>query len=71
MASASPPQDHEKIFDPFRQLDLNAEGMGIGLALVKKIVEQHGGRIWLESKEGGGATFYFTLPIERGVEPPR
>jgi signal transduction histidine kinase len=61
------PQHHEKIFDPFHQLDPNAEGMGIGLALVKKIVEQHGGRIWVESEEGGGATFYFTLPIERGA----
>jgi signal transduction histidine kinase len=55
------PQDHEKVFVPFQQLDPKAEGMGIGLALVKKIVEHHGGRIWVDSKEGRGATFYFTL----------
>jgi PAS domain S-box-containing protein len=55
------PQYREKIFVPFQQLDPKAEGMGIGLALVKKIVEHHGGRIWVDSEEGRGATFYFTL----------
>jgi signal transduction histidine kinase len=61
------PQYHEKMFVPFQQLDPKAEGMGIGLALVKKIVEHHGGRTWMESKEAQGASFYFTLP----TEPPR
>jgi chemotaxis family two-component system sensor kinase Cph1 len=56
------PQYHEQIFDPFRKLDPETEGLGIGLALVKKIVEHHSGRVWVESKEGEGATFYFTLP---------
>lgn len=56
------PQYHEQIFDPFRKLDPETEGLGIGLALVKKIVAHHGGRVWVESKEGEGATFYFTLP---------
>jgi PAS domain S-box-containing protein len=60
-------QYHEKMFAPFQQLDPKAEGMGIGLALVKKIVEHHGGRTWVESKEAQGASFYFTLP----TEPPR
>jgi PAS domain S-box-containing protein len=61
------PQYHEQIFDPFRKLDPETEGLGIGLALVKKIVEHHSGRVWVESKEGEGATFYFTLPtnVER------
>ena len=56
------PQYHELIFAPFRQLDPQTEGVGMGLALVKKIVEHHGGRVGVESEEGKGATFYFTLP---------
>ncbi|MBC8265105.1 MAG: PAS domain S-box protein, partial [Anaerolineales bacterium] len=56
------PQYHELIFAPFRRLDPQTEGVGMGLALVKKIVEHHGGRVWVESEEGSGATFYFTLP---------
>jgi PAS domain S-box-containing protein len=56
------PQYHQQIFDPFRQLDPEIEGLGMGLALVKKIVEHHGGRVWVESEEGEGASFCFTLP---------
>jgi len=56
------PQFHERIFGLFNKLDPQAEGTGIGLALVKRIIEVHGGRIWVESQEGQGATFYFTLP---------
>lgn len=63
-----PPQHHERIFGLFNKLDPSAEGTGIGLALVKRIVEFHGGRIWVESEAGSGATFYFMLPS--GEETP-
>ena len=56
------PRFHRKIFGLFDQLDQADDGTGIGLALVQRIVEVHGGRIWVESQLGEGATFFFTLP---------
>lgn len=56
------PLHHERIFGLFNKLDAGSEGTGVGLALVKRIVEVHGGRIWVQSEPGKGATFFFTLP---------
>jgi len=61
----------DKIFQLFEQLDRSKEGTGAGLAICRRIVEEHGGRIWAESQVGQGATFYFTLPkvpVRKGVE---
>jgi signal transduction histidine kinase len=57
------PAHQERIFDLFQKLDSAAEGNGLGLALVRRIVESHHGRVWVESEGlGRGATFCFTLP---------
>ena len=58
------PPYHDTIFDLFSKLDSGSEGTGIGLALVRRILEVHGGRVWLESAgRGHGSTVYFTLPL--------
>ncbi|MGZ4333810.1 MAG: ATP-binding protein [Gaiellaceae bacterium] len=59
------PDDHERIFQQFQQTELGVqqrEGTGLGLALSKRLVELHGGRIWLESEPGRGSRFVFSLP---------
>ena len=63
------PEDFEAVFEEFRQVGQDAErsaqGTGLGLALTKKFIELHGGRIWLTSTVGKGSTFTFTLPVSQ------
>ncbi|HTB85674.1 MAG TPA: PAS domain S-box protein [Candidatus Sulfotelmatobacter sp.] len=65
------PRYRETVFGLFNKLDARSEGTGIGLALVRRIVEFHGGRVWVESAdEGPGAVFYFTLPGAAATSQP-
>jgi len=63
------PEDQEAVFEEFRQVgtaDKKVEGTGLGLALSRKFIELHGGRIWVESQLGQGSTFAFTVPVRPG-----
>jgi signal transduction histidine kinase len=65
------PEEADKIFDEFYQLRQPGErktgGVGLGLAISKKLVEMHGGKIWLESGIGEGSLFCFTLPVQSSI----
>jgi PAS domain S-box-containing protein len=64
------PHDQQRIFEKFERLEEieDEEGTGLGLAIVERIVTSHGGKVWVESKKGEGATFYFTLPKDPRVQ---
>jgi signal transduction histidine kinase len=62
------PEDQEVIFEEFKQVGTaskKVEGTGLGLALSRKFIELHAGRIWVESQIGVGSTFTFTIPVGR------
>jgi signal transduction histidine kinase len=64
------PEHHEAVFEEFQQVgtaEKRAEGTGLGLALARKFIELHGGRIWVESQVGAGSTFTFTIPRRTGA----
>jgi signal transduction histidine kinase/DNA-binding response OmpR family regulator len=69
------PENQQRIFEEFQQIQNDAmpqqQGTGLGLPISKRLVEMHGGQMWMESVLGQGSTFYFTLPINAGSpEPP-
>lgn len=66
-----PPEQAKRLFGMFQRLRPEYPGIGLGLVICQRIVEQHGGRIWMESSGGTGTTFFFTLPVLAGRIAPQ
>ncbi len=67
-------EDINKVFEPFRQIDSSdgrrAEGTGLGLAISQRLVQLHGGEVWVNSQVGRGSTFFFSLPVDPAPAAP-
>lgn len=67
------PEDMDKVFEAFRQVDSSvarrAEGTGLGMPISRRLVELHGGQLWVESQVGQGSSFYFTIPVQPPESP--
>ena len=61
-----PAEHHQEIFEDFVRVDRNTSGMGLGLAIAKRLIQAHRGKIWVESDPGGGSRFAFLLPMDQG-----
>ena len=60
------PEHHQEIFEDFMRVDKNTSGMGLGLAIAKRLIQAHRGKIWVESETQRGSTFAFLLPMDQG-----
>jgi signal transduction histidine kinase len=60
------PEHHQEIFEDFMRVDKNTSGMGLGLAIAKRLIQAHRGKIWVESEAQRGSTFAFLLPMDQG-----
>ncbi len=65
-----PPEFHQEVFDDFFRLNESAEGMGLGLAIARRLVQAMGGKIWVESEPGAGCKFSFLIPYKPGPYKP-
>ena len=59
-------EHHQEIFEDFVRVDRNTSGMGLGLAIAKRLIQAHRGKVWVESEQGRGSTFTFLLPMDQG-----
>jgi signal transduction histidine kinase len=59
-------EHHQEIFEDFVRVDRNTSGMGLGLAIAKRLIQAHRGKIWVESESPSGSKFTFLLPMHQG-----